>query len=79
MDWLTQTNKQRRENKRLLEQAERLLRRIRQSPKLWDGDTAKIERVLLKAKARMMKRRAKPTEPYGESKAPRDRMLFLYE
>lgn len=44
-------------NQALLTQAEGLLRRIRNSPKLWEPDTTKIDRVLVKAKARMMRRR----------------------
>ncbi len=43
-------------NKRLYNQAENTLRRIRQSPKLYADDTTKIDRVLLKAKARMIRR-----------------------
>ena len=48
----TQTN-----NTKLYAESEQLLRRLRSSPKLWDDDSAKIDRVLLKAKARMLRRR----------------------
>jgi hypothetical protein len=63
-----------RHNKRLYNEAENLLRRIRQSPKLWEQDSGKIDRVLEKAKARMLRRMLLN----GAREWPRDRMLDLY-
>lgn len=63
------------DNKTLYAQSERLVRKLRNSPKLWDDDTTKIDRVLVKAKARMLHRRTLPgVQVYSAD----DRMLFLY-
>lgn len=61
-------------NRRLLAQAEVLLRRLRQSEKLWASDTTKIDRVLLRAKARMIRRMYLT----GAREWPIDRMLNTY-
>jgi hypothetical protein len=46
---------------------EKLLRQLRQSPKLWADNTIKIDRVLSAAKRRMLaqRERQKPEEPVG--------------
>lgn len=62
-------------NEQLHKEAERLLRKLRNSPKLWEADSAKIDRVLLKAKARMMRRAMLPGVPRH---SPRDWMLDTY-
>lgn len=38
----------------MLTRYEKLLRRLRQSPKLWETDTVKIDRVLARVKARVL-------------------------
>ncbi len=44
---------------------ERLVRRLRQSPKLWADDNTKIARILTEAKRRMIAQRSKRVEDVG--------------
>ena len=44
---------------------ERLVRRIRQDPRLFAEDSVKIDRVLLKAKSKMLAHRRRKPEPVG--------------
>ena len=72
MNWI----QKREHNKRLYEQADSLLWRIRRSPLLFStDDTHKIHRILRKAKARMLRRMYYP----GARQWPEDRTLFLYQ
>jgi len=64
-----------KENARLYEQANRLVRRLRNSPKIWEDDDTKIRRVLGKAKARSARRYDLPG-PHRRVK--RDYMLTAY-
>ena len=66
---------QRQLNSKLYEQAARLVRRLRNSPKLWDDDTCKIDRVLERAIARKARRYRLSGE---HQSTPRDMMLNLY-